>query len=98
MRSDHKPVTGDTCCEPTSCPPVIDHPGWMFIPQNQDAEKAHSFICVVSVDQENYQTLFGALDNCFLVAYAIGMFIRFVCAFTDSYECFCLNVCVYVEF
>uniref|UniRef100_A0A3Q4BIB8 Glucose-6-phosphate exchanger SLC37A2 n=1 Tax=Mola mola TaxID=94237 RepID=A0A3Q4BIB8_MOLML len=26
-------------------------------------------------DQENYQTLFGALDNCFLVAYAIGMFI-----------------------
>lgn len=26
-------------------------------------------------DQDNYQTLFGALDNCFLVAYAIGMFI-----------------------
>ncbi|KAK1153444.1 glucose-6-phosphate exchanger SLC37A2-like [Acipenser oxyrinchus oxyrinchus] len=25
-------------------------------------------------DQDNYQTLFGALDNSFLVAYAIGMF------------------------
>uniref|UniRef100_A0A669CMM9 Glucose-6-phosphate exchanger SLC37A2 n=1 Tax=Oreochromis niloticus TaxID=8128 RepID=A0A669CMM9_ORENI len=25
-------------------------------------------------DQDNYQTLFGVLDNCFLVAYAIGMF------------------------
>ncbi|CAB1316670.1 unnamed protein product [Coregonus sp. 'balchen'] len=25
-------------------------------------------------DQENYQTLFGAVDNSFLVAYAIGMF------------------------
>ncbi|XP_033954806.1 glucose-6-phosphate exchanger SLC37A2 isoform X2 [Pseudochaenichthys georgianus] len=25
-------------------------------------------------DQDNYQTLFGILDNCFLVAYAIGMF------------------------
>lgn len=26
-------------------------------------------------DQDNYKTLFGILDNCFLVAYAIGMFI-----------------------
>ncbi|XP_072303095.1 glucose-6-phosphate exchanger SLC37A2 [Eucyclogobius newberryi] len=26
-------------------------------------------------DQDNYQTLFGVLDNCFLVAYAVGMFI-----------------------
>uniref|UniRef100_A0AAY5EJP8 Glucose-6-phosphate exchanger SLC37A2 n=1 Tax=Electrophorus electricus TaxID=8005 RepID=A0AAY5EJP8_ELEEL len=25
-------------------------------------------------DQDNYQNLFGILDNCFLVAYAIGMF------------------------
>uniref|UniRef100_A0A672ZD55 Glucose-6-phosphate exchanger SLC37A2 n=1 Tax=Sphaeramia orbicularis TaxID=375764 RepID=A0A672ZD55_9TELE len=25
-------------------------------------------------DQDNYQALFGVLDNCFLVAYAIGMF------------------------
>uniref|UniRef100_A0A8D3D8Z6 Glucose-6-phosphate exchanger SLC37A2 n=1 Tax=Scophthalmus maximus TaxID=52904 RepID=A0A8D3D8Z6_SCOMX len=25
-------------------------------------------------DQDNYQTLFGILDNCFLVTYAIGMF------------------------
>lgn len=25
-------------------------------------------------DQDNYQTLFGVLDNCFLVAYAVGMF------------------------
>uniref|UniRef100_A0A8C6S693 Glucose-6-phosphate exchanger SLC37A2 n=1 Tax=Neogobius melanostomus TaxID=47308 RepID=A0A8C6S693_9GOBI len=25
-------------------------------------------------DQDNYQTLFGLLDNCFLVAYAVGMF------------------------
>lgn len=32
-----------------------------------------------SSDKDNYQTLFGALDNCFLVAYAIGMFIRCVC-------------------
>lgn len=37
-------------------------------------------IFVISLDQDNYQTLFGVLDNCFLVAYAIGMFIRFVCA------------------
>ncbi|KAE8287713.1 Glucose-6-phosphate exchanger SLC37A2 [Larimichthys crocea] len=29
----------------------------------------------VPFDQDNYQTLFGVLDNSFLVAYAIGMFI-----------------------
>ncbi|XP_037543763.1 glucose-6-phosphate exchanger SLC37A2 [Nematolebias whitei] len=29
----------------------------------------------VPFDQDNYQALFGILDNCFLVAYAIGMFI-----------------------
>lgn len=28
----------------------------------------------VPFDQSNYKTLFGVLDNCFLVAYAIGMF------------------------
>ncbi|XP_056910250.1 glucose-6-phosphate exchanger SLC37A2 isoform X1 [Takifugu flavidus] len=28
----------------------------------------------VPFDQSNYKTLFGILDNCFLVAYAIGMF------------------------
>lgn len=28
-------------------------------------------------DQDNYKELFGALDNAFLVAYAIGMFIRY---------------------
>lgn len=28
----------------------------------------------VPFDQDNYQTLFGVLDNCFLVAYAVGMF------------------------
>uniref|UniRef100_A0A7N8XVP2 Glucose-6-phosphate exchanger SLC37A2 n=1 Tax=Mastacembelus armatus TaxID=205130 RepID=A0A7N8XVP2_9TELE len=32
------------------------------------------FVCGVSLDQNNYQTLFGILDNSFLVAYAIGMF------------------------
>lgn len=30
-----------------------------------------------SPDQDNYNELFGALDNAFLVAYAIGMFIRY---------------------
>lgn len=45
-----------------------------------DMEKANSFIFAISLDQDNYQTLFGVLDNSFLVAYAIGMFIRFVCA------------------
>lgn len=34
-----------------------------------------------SVDQSNYKTLFGVLDNCFLVAYAIGMFFRYVVVF-----------------
>lgn len=38
------------------------------------------FICVLSADQANYQTLFGVLDNSFLVAYAVGMFFRFVAA------------------
>lgn len=28
-------------------------------------------------DKDNYKELFGALDNAFLVAYAIGMFIRY---------------------
>uniref|UniRef100_A0A8B9HD16 Glucose-6-phosphate exchanger SLC37A2 n=1 Tax=Astyanax mexicanus TaxID=7994 RepID=A0A8B9HD16_ASTMX len=28
----------------------------------------------ISLDQDNYQNLFGYIDNCFLVAYAIGMF------------------------
>ncbi|XP_051552096.1 glucose-6-phosphate exchanger SLC37A2 isoform X1 [Myxocyprinus asiaticus] len=28
----------------------------------------------VPFDQNNYQNLFGVLDNCFLIAYAIGMF------------------------
>lgn len=32
----------------------------------------------VPLDQDNYKTLFGILDNSFLVAYAIGMFFRFV--------------------
>lgn len=39
----------------------------------------HSFnvsSAVLSPDQDNYQKLFGALDNSFLVAYAIGMFFR----------------------
>lgn len=36
-------------------------------------------ICLLSypLDQDNYQNLFGWLDNCFLVAYAIGMFFRY---------------------
>lgn len=34
-----------------------------------------SSLCL-PVDQSNYKTLFGVLDNCFLVAYAIGMFFR----------------------
>lgn len=36
--------------------------------------------CVLPADQDNYQTLFGVLDNSFLIAYAIGMFFRFVAA------------------
>uniref|UniRef100_A0A3P8YTL9 Glucose-6-phosphate exchanger SLC37A2 n=1 Tax=Esox lucius TaxID=8010 RepID=A0A3P8YTL9_ESOLU len=32
-------------------------------------------VIMFSADQDNYQTLFGAVDNSFLVAYAIGMFI-----------------------
>lgn len=36
-----------------------------------------AFLCVSCVDQSNYKTLFGVLDNCFLVAYAIGMFFRY---------------------
>lgn len=55
-------------------------------------KKAHSFICVVSPDRDNYQTLFGVLDNCFLVAYAIGMFIRFVCTLAPRHQCCCLSV------
>uniref|UniRef100_A0A8C0YQK9 Glucose-6-phosphate exchanger SLC37A2 n=1 Tax=Cyprinus carpio carpio TaxID=630221 RepID=A0A8C0YQK9_CYPCA len=31
-------------------------------------------ISIVKVIKNNYQNLFGVLDNCFLVAYAIGMF------------------------
>uniref|UniRef100_A0A672ZDI2 Glucose-6-phosphate exchanger SLC37A2 n=1 Tax=Sphaeramia orbicularis TaxID=375764 RepID=A0A672ZDI2_9TELE len=31
-------------------------------------------VFVLFLDQDNYQALFGVLDNCFLVAYAIGMF------------------------
>uniref|UniRef100_A0AAX7TWF0 Glucose-6-phosphate exchanger SLC37A2 n=1 Tax=Astatotilapia calliptera TaxID=8154 RepID=A0AAX7TWF0_ASTCA len=37
-------------------------------------KKSNSFLCFLVKDQDNYQTLFGVLDNCFLVAYAIGMF------------------------
>lgn len=58
-------------------------------------EEANSLICVVSLDQDNYQTLFGVLDNSFLVAYAIGMFIRFVCVCCwQMLLCLCLSVCV----
>uniref|UniRef100_A0A8C5C7U6 Glucose-6-phosphate exchanger SLC37A2 n=1 Tax=Gadus morhua TaxID=8049 RepID=A0A8C5C7U6_GADMO len=31
-------------------------------------------LCFLFVDQDNYKTLYGMLDNSFLVAYAIGMF------------------------
>lgn len=55
-------------------------------------EKGNSFIVVFSLDQNNYQTLFGYLDNSFLVAYAIGMFIRFVLVVADS--CYALSQCV----
>lgn len=47
------------------------------------------FLCASSVDNSNYKTLFGILDNCFLVAYAIGMFFRY--AF-----CFLLTACFLV--
>lgn len=50
-----------------------------------DAGWAHVSVCVLSSDQDNYQTLFGVLDNCFLVAYAIGMFIRWVCVCVTSH-------------
>lgn len=39
------------------------------------------FLCASSVDNSNYKTLFGVLDNCFLVAYAIGMFFRYAFCF-----------------
>ncbi len=39
------------------------------------------FLCLNS-DQNNYQNLFGVLDNCFLVAYAIGMFFRYDIGFS----------------
>lgn len=41
-------------------------------------------------DGDNYKELFGALDNAFLVAYAIGMFIRYLRPFplrTSSHQC-----------
>lgn len=47
------------------------------------------FLCVSSVDHSNYKTLFGILDNCFLVAYAIGMFFRYAFhIFTQLFACF----------
>lgn len=51
-----------------------------------------TLIFVTSPDQDNYQTLFGVLDNCFLVAYAIGMFFRFVylCCW-QTLPCICLR-------
>lgn len=55
-------------------------------------DKGNSFIVVFSLDQNNYQSLFGYLDNSFLVAYAIGMFIRFVLVVAD--RCYALSQCV----
>lgn len=47
------------------------------------------FLGVSSVDHSNYKTLFGILDNCFLVAYAIGMFFRYAFhSFTWLFACF----------
>lgn len=47
------------------------------------------FLGVSSVDHSNYKTLFGILDNCFLVAYAIGMFFRYAFhIFTRMFACF----------
>lgn len=64
---------------------------------NLGMEKANSLICVISPDQDNYQTLFGVLDNSFLVAYAIGMFFRCVCAVaTDLVMFVCVCVCVII--
>uniref|UniRef100_A0A8C9ZKG7 Glucose-6-phosphate exchanger SLC37A2 n=1 Tax=Sander lucioperca TaxID=283035 RepID=A0A8C9ZKG7_SANLU len=48
---------------------IVKNYKWLYC-----MEKANSFICVVPLDQDNYKTLFGVLDNSFLVAYAIGMF------------------------
>lgn len=55
------------------------------------ARWAHVSVFVVSPDQDNYQTLFGVLDNCFLVAYAIGMFIRWVwmCVTSHGFTSIC---------
>uniref|UniRef100_A0A3Q1FMW4 Glucose-6-phosphate exchanger SLC37A2 n=1 Tax=Acanthochromis polyacanthus TaxID=80966 RepID=A0A3Q1FMW4_9TELE len=39
-----------------------------------NVDMLNSLICILPTDQDNYQTLFGVLDNSFLVAYAIGMF------------------------
>lgn len=37
-------------------------------------------------DGDNYKELFGALDNAFLVAYAIGMFIRYLTALPSAHQ------------
>lgn len=46
--------------------------------QGQPSRAASSALCLPLLlpDQDNYKELLGAVDNAFLVAYAIGMFIR----------------------
>ncbi|KAA8586540.1 hypothetical protein FQN60_000376 [Etheostoma spectabile] len=68
-----------TWCDwaPFGCSPIMAGFIYWFKPLAQSLycmEKANSFICVVPLDRDNYKTLFGVLDNSFLVAYAIGMF------------------------
>ncbi|XP_048839079.1 glucose-6-phosphate exchanger SLC37A2 isoform X1 [Brienomyrus brachyistius] len=43
-------------------------------PQHLNTTNNETWCDWAPFDQDNYQTLFGALDNSFLVAYAIGMF------------------------
>lgn len=57
--------------------------------------KTTVFIIIFNPDQDNYQTLFGAVDNSFLVAYAIGMFFRYgSCRRDTSHQCLCMHAVV----
>lgn len=65
-----------------SCFPIPHSPPQEGLAQGQKdlfavaaKQPAFSFSRLLS-DQDNYKELLGAVDNAFLVAYAIGMFIR----------------------
>lgn len=97
-------ISGGPRTRTLSGPPVIGSPrvgavttlSGTHIQNHKWWLQANCCICVGPPDQDNYQTLFGVLDNCFLVAYAIGMFIRFVwfgCRVSGwMYGCVCYRV------